>query len=99
MDLNIASLFAEREAERYALHTRHVNEQMVRVLKTIGFDVGFKSGRGQWLDAEMEKLADPANYANDLELAWRRIRAPSRNALVLGRLKGLAAWRESEAQQ
>jgi len=58
-----------------------------------------KSGRGQWLDAEMEKLADPANYANDLELAWRRIRAPSRNALVLGRLKGLAAWRESEAQQ
>lgn len=49
MDINIASLFAEREAERYALHTRHVNEQMVRVLKTIGFDVGFKSGRGQYL--------------------------------------------------
>lgn len=49
MDLDIASLFAEREAERYALHTRHLNEQMVRVLKTIGFDVGFKSGRGQYL--------------------------------------------------
>ncbi|MDT3684702.1 MAG: aspartate aminotransferase family protein [Pseudorhodoplanes sp.] len=49
MDIDIASLFAEREAERYALHTRHVNEQMVRVLKTIGFDVGFKSGRGQYL--------------------------------------------------
>lgn len=58
-----------------------------------------KTGRGEWLNAEMERLADPANYANDLDLAWRRIRAPSRNAVVLGRLKALAAWRETEAQQ
>ena len=58
-----------------------------------------KSGRGEWLNAEMEKLADPQNYANDLDTAWHRIRAPSRNALVLGRLKALAAWRETEAQQ
>ena len=57
-----------------------------------------KTDRGSWLNAEMEKLADPANYANDLSLAWRRIRAPSRNAEVLGRLKALAGWRESEAQ-
>jgi ribonuclease D len=57
-----------------------------------------KTGRGQWLDAEMEKLADPANYANDLDIAWHRIRAPSRSAPVLGRLKALAAWRETEAQ-
>ena len=35
-----------------------------------------KTDRGHWLNAEMEKLADPENYANDLELAWRRIRAP-----------------------
>ncbi|MGX7894987.1 ribonuclease D [Tsuneonella sp. HG222] len=57
-----------------------------------------KTGRGQWLDAEMEKLADPANYANDLDEAWQRIRAPSRSPIVLGRLKALAGWRESEAQ-
>ena len=57
-----------------------------------------KTGRGAWLNAEMEKLADPANYANDLEIAWRRIRAPGRNPQVLGRLKALAAWRETEAQ-
>ena len=57
-----------------------------------------KSGRGHWLDAEMEKLADPANYANELGEAWQRIRAPSRSPAVLGRLKALAAWRESEAQ-
>jgi ornithine--oxo-acid transaminase len=47
--LDIASLFAERQAERYALHTRYMNEAMVRVLRTIGFDVGFRSGRGQYL--------------------------------------------------
>ena len=58
-----------------------------------------KTGRGEWLNAEMEKLADPQNYANDLDTAWHRIRAPSRNAQVLGRLKALAAWRETEAQQ
>lgn len=57
-----------------------------------------KTGRGHWLDAEMEKLADPANYANDLEVAWHRIRPPSRSAAVLGRLKALAAWREVESQ-
>ncbi|MDE1466474.1 ribonuclease D [Aurantiacibacter sp. D1-12] len=57
-----------------------------------------KTDRGHWLNAEMEKLADPENYANDLEVAWRRIRAPGRNPQVLGRLKDLAAWRETEAQ-
>jgi len=57
-----------------------------------------KTGRGHWLNAEMERLADPSNYANDLAEAWHRVRAPSRNALVLGRLKAVAAWREVEAQ-
>lgn len=49
MGLDIAGLFAEREAERYGLHTRHLNEQMVRVLKTIGYDVGFRIGKGAYL--------------------------------------------------
>ena len=49
MSLDIPSLFVEREAERYALHTQHLNEQMVRVLKTIGYDVGFVRGKGQYL--------------------------------------------------
>ncbi len=31
------------------MHVRHLNEQLVRVLKTIGYDVGFQSGRGQYL--------------------------------------------------
>jgi ornithine--oxo-acid transaminase len=49
MTFDMASLFAEREAERYSLHTRHLNEQLVRVLKAIGYDVGFVSGQGQYL--------------------------------------------------
>jgi ribonuclease D len=53
--------------------------------------------RGDWLDEEMQRLADPATYRNDPDQAWRRIRLPSRDAKVLGRLKALAAWREQEA--
>jgi len=57
-----------------------------------------KTGRGGWLDGEMERLADPASYLNDPETIWQRIRMPTRKAEVLGRLKSLAAWREREAQ-
>jgi ribonuclease D len=57
-----------------------------------------KTGRGAWLDEEMERLADPANYANDPDRAWMRLRLPNRKPEVLGRLKALAGWREREAQ-
>ena len=55
-----------------------------------------KTGRGGWLNAEMEKLADPANYQNDEGDAWKRIRSQGRNPQMLGRLKALAAWREGD---
>ncbi|KQZ60865.1 ribonuclease D [Sphingopyxis sp. Root1497] len=57
-----------------------------------------KTGRGHWLDEEMEKLADPSNYSVDPEQAWHRIKIPSRKPDVLGRLQSLAAWREREAR-
>ena len=50
-----------------------------------------KTGRGAWLDQEMERLADPANYANDPELAWQRVKVPSRKPEVLGRDGSLVA--------
>jgi len=56
------------------------------------------TGRGEWLDQEMDRLGDPSSYINLPELAWMRIRMPTRNAQALGRLKALAAWREREAQ-
>ncbi|VTZ48341.1 Aspartate aminotransferase family protein [Methylocella tundrae] len=46
---DIRRLIAEREPERYALHAQHMNEMMVRVFQTIGTDVGFQKGHGQYL--------------------------------------------------
>jgi ornithine--oxo-acid transaminase len=49
MTHNMAELFAHHERDHYAIHRRHLNEQMVRVLKAIGCDVGFCRGKGQYL--------------------------------------------------
>lgn len=57
-----------------------------------------KTGRGHWLDEEMERLADPEHYRADPDRAWLRIKSPSRKPDALGRLKALAAWREQEAR-
>src|SRR4029079_8094012 len=57
-----------------------------------------KTGRGAWLDEEMERLADPSSFAFAPEDAWKRLKLPSRNPAGLGRLKALAAWRETEAR-
>ncbi len=48
-NLDVSEMFVDRQAQRSSMHTRHLNEQMVRVLKTIGYDVGFKKGKGQYL--------------------------------------------------
>ena len=45
---DIHAMLAEREPDRYALHTQHLNEMMVRVLQTLGFDVGFRTGQGHF---------------------------------------------------
>jgi len=57
-----------------------------------------KNGRGAWLNEEMERLADASSFAFPPEDAWKRLKLPSRNPTVLGRLKALAAWRETEAR-
>ncbi len=57
-----------------------------------------KTGRGAWLDQEMERLANPANYALEPGEAWKRVKIASRKPDVLGRLRALAAWREHEAR-
>ena len=83
----------ERQIEYAIGDVTHLANIFPRLLKKL-----IKTGRGAWLDAEMDKLADPANYANDAGQAWKRIRSTGRNLTVLGRLKALAAWREGEAQ-
>ncbi len=59
MNKKVTKLFAEREAERGALHSKYLNDQMVRVLRTIGYDVGFCRGSGQYLyDRDGSKYLD-----------------------------------------
>jgi ribonuclease D len=57
------------------------------------------TGRGLWLNDEMERISDAENYRNDPEKAWQRIKVQSRKPDVLGRLQAMAAWREREAQR
>ena len=71
-------------------HLSVIFPMMLEKLKT--------TGRGMWINAEMEKLADPENYVNDPEKSWMRVKSQGRNLDVLGRLKALAAWREREAK-
>ena len=49
MSFEIKEIIAEREIERYQLHSSYLNEQMVHVLKTIGFDKRYQRGVGQYL--------------------------------------------------
>jgi ornithine--oxo-acid transaminase len=58
-NFDVSEMFAVRESQRSAMHTRHLNEQFVRVLKTIGYDVGFQKGEGQYLyDRAGDKYLD-----------------------------------------
>ncbi len=57
-----------------------------------------ETGRGVWLNDEMERIADPSNYVTDPQMAWKRVKISSRKPEVLGRLKAIAAWRETEAR-
>ncbi|MBI1404265.1 MAG: ribonuclease D [Porphyrobacter sp.] len=83
----------DRQIEYAIGDVTHLSKIFPKILKKL-----IKTGRGVWLDAEMEKLADTANYLIDPGSAWKRIRQPGRNPQVLGRMKALAAWREGEAQ-
>ena len=83
----------DRQIEYAIGDVTHLATIFPRILKKL-----IKTGRGLWLNAEMEKLADPSNYITDPAVAWKRIRQAGRNPQVLGRMKALARWREAEAQ-
>ena len=83
----------ERQLDYAIADVTHLAEIFPKMLHRLK-----KTGRGGWLDEEMERLADPENYRNDPDTAWERVRISSRKAEVLGRLKALARWREIEAQ-
>ncbi len=56
---DLAGLLAERGAERYALHARHLNHQLPRMLRTIGFDKVYERAEGAYFwDAEGNDYLD-----------------------------------------
>ena len=73
------------------IHLRPVYEKLRANLE--------RSGRGPWLDEEMETLTDPAIYRLDPAESWRRFKPRSGNRRFLAVLRELAAWRETAAQQ
>jgi acetylornithine/succinyldiaminopimelate/putrescine aminotransferase len=59
MSFDLTRVLAERQGEDFALHQRHLNPQLPRVLKTIGFDRFYVRGEGCYLwDAEGRRYLD-----------------------------------------
>jgi ornithine--oxo-acid transaminase len=49
MAFSISELLTSRNEDKFTLHEKHLNNQMVRVLKTIGYDRNYKKAIGQYL--------------------------------------------------
>jgi len=83
----------KRQIDYAIADVTHLADIFPRLVKKL-----VKTGRGDWLDEEMDRLADPSSFAFEPEDAWKRLKLPSRNPSILGRLKALAGWRETEAR-
>ncbi|MFV0132558.1 aspartate aminotransferase family protein [Streptomyces sp. HMX87] len=58
-EFDLGALLAERGAERYELHGRHVNHQLPRMLRTIGFDKVYERAEGAYFwDADGNDYLD-----------------------------------------
>lgn len=58
-DFDLTKLLAERGAERYELHARHLNHQLPRMLHTLGFDKVYERAEGAYFyDAEGNDYLD-----------------------------------------
>ncbi|GAA2761650.1 aspartate aminotransferase family protein [Streptomyces paradoxus] len=58
-EFDLGKLLAERGAERYELHTRHLNHQLPRMLHTIGFDKVYERAEGAYFyDADGNDYLD-----------------------------------------
>ncbi|MFJ8587348.1 aspartate aminotransferase family protein [Streptomyces sp. NPDC093595] len=56
---DLAALLADRGGERYELHARHVNHQLPRMLRTIGFDKVYERAQGAYFyDADGNDYLD-----------------------------------------
>jgi len=59
MPFDLSEVLTERHGENFRLHARHVNPQMSRLMKTIGFDRFYVRAEGSYLfDAEDRRYLD-----------------------------------------
>jgi ornithine--oxo-acid transaminase len=59
MAFDLARILADRQGEKYALNETYLNAQLVRVLKTLGYDVNFVRGEGPHLyDVQNRRYLD-----------------------------------------
>ena len=71
-------------------HLRPTYEKLRRRLE--------RSGRGEWLNDEMNVLLEPSTYRLDPVEAWRRFKIRGGSGRFLAVLQEVAAWRERAAQ-
>ena len=58
-----------------------------------------REGRTAWVLEEMQVLTRAKTYRADPDTMWERLRPRTGNRRMLGVLRGIAAWREREAQR
>ncbi|SHE21685.1 aspartate aminotransferase family protein [methanotrophic endosymbiont of Bathymodiolus puteoserpentis (Logatchev)] len=59
MAFSITELFTQHNQEKFELHEKHLNNQMVRVLQTIGYDRTYTKATGQYLyDQDNQEYLD-----------------------------------------
>ena len=68
MSFELSSLMQARQGENFRLHSEYLNPQLVRVLKTLGFDRFYVKGEGCYLydqngDRYLDFLAGFGVYA------------------------------------
>ncbi len=58
-----------------------------------------ETGRGSWIDDEMEILCDPGTYQLDPNEAWKKIKLRIEKPKLAVLAREIAAWREREARR
>ena len=88
--IDVAAILADRAGDAMDLHGRYLNRQMVRVLKTIGFDRNWVAGEGAYLiDIEGRPLPGPA-------LRLRGVRPRAQPSGRAGAARASAGGRDAE---
>ncbi|WP_417519018.1 ribonuclease D [Minwuia sp.] len=58
-----------------------------------------QSGRTEWVQGEMDVLAERGTYIVEPEDAWKRLKTRTNKPRFLAMVQALAAWRETEAKK